>query len=61
MPTKGYVSVGIPRELAELVDTFLADDRLKRRNRNQFVVDAIRHYLPIARKEEERLLDTVRR
>lgn len=59
VPTKGYVSVGIPQELADVVDQFLKNDRLRRRNRNQFVVDAVRHYLPVARKEEQEILGSL--
>jgi len=60
VPTKGYVSVGIPEELATLIDEFLKSDVLKRRNRNQFVVDAVRHYLPVAKREEQRFMETLR-
>lgn len=54
MPTRGYVSIGIPEELVDVIDQFLKSHPL-RRNRNQFVVDAIRHYLPVAKREAKLL------
>lgn len=55
MPTKGYRSVGIPVDLTEVIDQFLEAHPLVL-NRNQFVVDAIRHYLPVAQREARLLL-----
>jgi hypothetical protein len=55
VPTKGYTSVGIPTDLAQLIDKFLEGYPVTR-NRNQFIVDAIRHYLPVAQREAKLML-----
>ena len=42
MPPKGWVSVSIPQELAEIIDEVVKDKKYGYRNRTEFVVDAIR-------------------
>lgn len=45
MPPKGWVSVQLPEELAELVDSVVKSRKYGYRSRNDFVIDAVRQQL----------------
>ena len=42
MPPKGWVSISIPKDLAELIDEVVQNKVYGYRNRTEFVIDAIR-------------------